>query len=121
MQTLKQEKVENLRLKTALRGRHSDLKAQRDYKETLLKITQGKEALFNRFIAQKTQRENELSSRIEKLEGEYDGVFEEVSSRHGCSVTGSGVEAEVGSKPKCSELKRYYEAEKVLRDHPLPF
>jgi murein DD-endopeptidase MepM/ murein hydrolase activator NlpD len=133
---LKAEKIDALRMKGELRNRRKDLDSQYAYKEKILQVTQGREALFNRFIMEKRQRENDLSKRISEIETEYDGVFEAVSKKSGCfieSASGSvsspaeseNVESEnvativSESKPKkCAELRAFYAAEKTLREEP---
>lgn len=86
-ESLKAEKIGNLRLKNALRDRRKDLEAQRAYKEQLLRVTQGQEALFNRFIMQKAARENDIAKRIEEIENGADGMFANFASRYGCVPT----------------------------------
>jgi len=121
-ETLKSEKIDILRMKRILELRKTDLESQRKYKEQLLAITQGKEALFNRFIMEKKQKEDELNSRIAELENEYDGTFETIAAKFKCkfgaSSSDSGIgEVIAGPKDKCENLRQVYAAEKNLRDY----
>ena len=120
---LKTEKVDILRMKRLLQMRKLDLESQRQYKEQLLSITQGKEALFNRYIMEKKQKEDALSARVTELENEYDGTFETIASKFKCkyapNADDSGLgEVISGPKAKCGELRQFYLAEKNLRDYP---
>ncbi len=142
---LKKHKVQALRLKRELRDRRTELQSQREYKERLLRVTQGQEALFNRFIMQKRDREKEISASLRSMQSEYDSVFEDVSSRTGCefesvstdsravpdSESASGALAATGAKAeakdfsklvsgpvaKCRDLAKFYAAEKELREN----
>ncbi|MDQ1344351.1 MAG: Peptidase protein [Patescibacteria group bacterium] len=92
---LQKEKIANLRYKTALRDRRKELESQRAYKEQLLRITQGKEALFNRYIMEKTAREKELINHIDDIESSAETLFQDFATRYGCvPVSKSGAVSE---------------------------
>lgn len=115
-EALKKEKVENLRYKNGLRDRRKELESQRAYKEQLLRITQGKEALFNRFIMEKAAREKELEKRIEEIQVGAEELFENFAARYGCPTgTGSTVSEKANSK-KCKDVRSFFDAEKSLKD-----
>lgn len=124
---LKKEKVANLRYKTALRDRRAELESQHAYKEKLLRITQGQEALFNRYLMEKTARQKEIENRIEEIQEGAETLFSDFAKRYGCftkedgtavsgeaAATGSGVKL-LDSK-KCQEVRAFFEAEKSLKD-----
>lgn len=124
---LKKEKVANLRYKTALRDRRAELESQHAYKEKLLRITQGQEALFNRYLMEKTARQKEIENRIEEIQEGAETLFSDFAKRYGCftkedgtavsgeaATTGSGVKL-LDSK-KCQEVRAFFEAEKSLKD-----
>ncbi len=124
---LKKQKVQNLRYKQALRDRRKELESQRAYKEQLLRITQGKEALFNRYIMEKANRERGLQGRIEEIQQGAEELFENFAKRYGCPViskgTGTGETVESVDVPldaeaqrKCRDVRAFFEAEKSLKD-----
>lgn len=123
---LKKQKVQNLRYKQALRDRRGELESQRAYKEQLLRITQGKEALFNRYIMEKANRERGLQQRIEEIQQGAEELFENFAIRYGCPAktknTGSGEilktfeSSDEASEKKCRDVRAFFEAEKSLKD-----
>lgn len=125
-EALKKEKIENLRYKNALRDRRKELQTQYDYKEQLLRITQGQEALFNRYIMEKTAREKEIENHIADIQEGAETLFADFAKRYGCSAT-TGTSAdkadsasEDGStgltSKKCREVRSFFDAEKSLKD-----
>lgn len=122
-ESLKKEKIENLRYKTALRDRRKELEAQREYKERLLRITQGQEALFNRYIMEKTAREKEIENRIAEIEDGAETLFQDFAGRYGCvAESGSGSKTESSGSAaksdskKCRDVREFFEAEKSLKN-----
>lgn len=122
---LKKEKVENLRYKTALRDRRAELESQRAYKEKLLRITQGQEALFNRYLMEKSARQKEIESHIEDIQDGAETLFSDFAKRYGCvagkavadssSLSGSE-DVKLLDSAKCREVRSFFEAEKSLKD-----
>lgn len=124
---LKKEKVANLRYKTALRDRRAELESQHAYKEKLLRITQGQEALFNRFLMEKTARQKEIENRINEIQESAETLFSDFAKRYGCvtkdgdsAASAENSETLSGSKvldsKKCQEVRAFFEAEKSLKD-----
>ena len=122
---LKKEKVENLRYKTALRDRRAELESQHAYKEKLLRITQGQEALFNRYLMEKSARQKEIESHIEDIQDGAETLFSDFAKRYGCvagkavadsaSLTGSE-DVKLLDSGKCREVRSFFEAEKSLKN-----
>lgn len=128
-EALKKEKVENLRYKTALRDRRAELESQHAYKEKLLRITQGQEALFNRYLMEKSARQKEIESHIEEIQDGAETLFSDFAKRYGCvtksgetssvkDASGTGTESDVKllDSKKCQEVRQFFEAEKTLKD-----
>lgn len=128
-EALKKEKVENLRYKTALRDRRAELESQHAYKEKLLRITQGQEALFNRYLMEKSARQKEIENHIEEIQDGAETLFSDFAKRYGCvtkdgettsskEVSGTGSESDVKllDSKKCQEVRQFFEAEKTLKD-----
>lgn len=124
-ENLKKEKVENLRYKTALRDRRAELESQHAYKEKLLRITQGQEALFNRYLMEKSARQKEIESHIEDIQDGAETLFSDFAKRYGCvagkavagaaSLSGSE-DVKLLDSAKCREVRSFFEAEKSLKD-----
>lgn len=124
-ENLKKEKVENLRYKTALRDRRAELESQHAYKEKLLRITQGQEALFNRYLMEKSARQKEIESHIEDIQDGAETLFSDFAKRYGCvagkavagaaSLSGSE-DVKLLDSAKCREVRSFFEAEKNLKD-----
>ena len=91
-ESLKKEKILGIRLKGALIIKNRDISAQKEYKEKILEITKGQEALFNKYIASKQESESGIQKRLDTISEEYASVFVKLGEKYQCDVvsTGSG-------------------------------
>ncbi|MDD2487813.1 MAG: peptidoglycan DD-metalloendopeptidase family protein [Candidatus Gracilibacteria bacterium] len=120
---IKKDKIESLRLKSQLVTKNSELESQKAYKQNLLEVTKGQEALFNRYIATKQEKENDVRNRIDSLNTDYMEVFNNIGNKYDCNFnfsSGSISESQSISDsdtPKCKEIKNYFILEKKLREN----
>lgn len=120
---VKKEKIENLRLKSQLVTKNNDLESQKSYKENLLEVTKWQEALFNRYIAAKQDKEDDVKTRIDSLSNDYLDVFNNIWNKYNCNFNFSSgsvsdtQEINDSDTPKCKEIKNYFILEKKLRDN----
>lgn len=127
-ETLKKEKIASVRLKGELVSKNRDITAQKAYKEQLLEVTKGQEALFNQYIASKQQSEEGIQGRLADLSENYAKIFTKLGDKYNCSVavdgTGQTLSADTASGytftasgtllDSCSDLQKFYAAEKQL-------
>jgi murein DD-endopeptidase MepM/ murein hydrolase activator NlpD len=131
-EALKKEKITNVRLKTKLLSRKQDISAQKQYKEELLEVTKGQEALFNKYIAYKQESETRIQERLANISEEYTSVFARLGDKYKCDVVGNGSGTTVAVSASgytfadsgtlldsCSDLQKFYAAEKQLIDYPI--
>lgn len=59
-ESLKKEKIATTKLRSALIAKNRDISEQKAYKEELLEVTKGQEALFNQYIASKQETEQKI-------------------------------------------------------------
>lgn len=131
-EALKKEKIANVRLKTRLLSRKQDISAQKQYKEELLEVTKGQEALFNKYIAYKQESEARIQERLANISEEYTSVFARLGDKYKCDVVGNGSGTTVAISASgytftdsetlldsCSNLQKFYTAEKELIDYPI--
>ncbi|EKE27523.1 MAG: Peptidase family M23 [uncultured bacterium (gcode 4)] len=121
----KREKLESIRLKNDLKVKNEELITQKEYKEQLLKITKWQEALFNKFILEKQQSENDIKNKLDNIETSYADIFNNIWNKYDCDLkfmtwwmvsdnldlTGS-----TDDTVKCKQIKKYFELEKRLRE-----
>ncbi len=85
-ESLKKEKIATVRLKIELVARNRDISAQKLYKEQILEVTRGQEALFNQYIASKQEREEDIRGRLTSISEEYTSVFAKLGDKYKCNV-----------------------------------
>jgi len=131
-EALKKEKITSVRLRTILLSRKRDISAQKQYKEELLEVTKGQEALFNKYIAYKQESETRIQERLANISEEYTNVFARLGDKYKCDVVGNGSGTTVATSASgytftnsgtlldsCSDLQKFYAAEKQLIDYPI--
>jgi hypothetical protein len=115
-QALKEEKQSVIRIKQSLAQYTASLEEQKRFKQELLEQTKGQEALFNEYISDRQEKQNQIEARLAQATQLYDGAFSTIAERSGCVVTaGSVVSKEGKSSPKCADLNLSYQSEKKLR------
>ncbi len=120
---IKKEKVESLRLKSELLVKNKNLESQKAYKENLLEVTKWQEALFNRYIATKQEKEENIKTKIDSLNNEYYDIFNNIWNKYDCNFNFSSWSISENQRitdydsPKCIEIKKYFILEKKLRDN----
>lgn len=122
-ESLKQQKLEQVILKWKLNAKNQDLANQKEYKEELLQVTKWKEAIYNRLIIQKQERESDVKEKIENVTAWYNDVFDNIWSKYNCDIKYStwwllaswSLNIEDQNK-KCNEIKQYFALEKKLRE-----
>lgn len=115
---LKEEKNQVIQMKRLLEAKRLELDEQKAYKTQLLEVTQGREALFNEYIAERQAKQRTVEERLDQAIEDYDGAFESVAKRQGCKLTETGgVILDKKTTAKCSDLKQAYESEKNLREY----
>lgn len=126
-ESLKKEKLLNIRLKRQLVAKNNDISGQKEYKEQLLEVTKGQEALFNKYIASKQEKEDSIQKRLSVLSDEYTQVFAKLGDKYQCDVASQGQTNTLGESistgsgglvDSCDDLKKFYRAEKQLLDYP---
>ncbi|MDD2891827.1 MAG: peptidoglycan DD-metalloendopeptidase family protein [Candidatus Gracilibacteria bacterium] len=131
-ESLKKEKLLSVRLKRQLITKNNDISAQKKYKEQLLEVTKGQEALFNQYIASKQRVEENMQGRLEAISEEYTNVFARLGDKYQCNVVGGGNGKTVVTSvtgytftdsgtllDSCNDLQKFYAAEKQLIDYPI--
>lgn len=132
-ESLKKEKIEYLRLKNELITKNRDLLGQKEYKEQLLEMTKWQEALFNQYIATKQQSEENIQGRLTNISDEYTNIFAKLGDKYKCDVVGTGSVQAITTNTasgytftdsgnlldSCSDLQKFYAAEKQLIDYPI--
>ena len=131
-ESLKKEKLTNIRLRGELTAKNRDILAQKQYKEQLLEVTKWQEALFNQYIASKQEKEEDIQGRLANISEEYTNVFAKLGSKYQCNVVGGGSGNTVATTASwytftdsgtlldsCSDLQKFYAAEKQLIDYPI--
>ena len=131
-ESLKKEKLGNIRLKRGLIAKNNDISAQKEYKSQILEVTRGQEALFNKYIASKQESEENMQKRLSIVSEEYTSVFAKLGEKYQCDIVanGSGQTTETTasgyvfapseiSMGSCSDLRQFYAAEKQLIDYPI--
>ncbi len=117
-QTLKSDKARVIELKQKLEIEKIALQEQQIFKQKLLELTQGQEALFNEYIADRQEKQQKIESRMREVVDRYDTAFGTIAERSGCILEKSG-----DIRPKvltnttaCNELAQVYALEKRLRE-----
>ncbi|MDD4530224.1 MAG: peptidoglycan DD-metalloendopeptidase family protein [Candidatus Gracilibacteria bacterium] len=82
---LKKQKSENTKLKNRLSMRKNDLSEQKIYKEELLKITKGQEALFNQFLIAQQNKQDSIKEQIKTIDDQYGKNFSKIAEKYNCS------------------------------------
>ncbi|MDD5376856.1 MAG: peptidoglycan DD-metalloendopeptidase family protein [Candidatus Gracilibacteria bacterium] len=131
-ESIKKEKLANVRLRGQLVAKNRDISAQKQYKEQLLEVTKGQEALFNQYIASKQESEENIQGRLADISEEYTSVFTKLGDKYQCNVVGEGSGKTVATSASgytftdsgtlldsCSDLQKFYAAEKQLIDYPI--
>ncbi|EKD44767.1 MAG: hypothetical protein ACD_71C00011G0001, partial [uncultured bacterium (gcode 4)] len=132
-ESLKKEKIEHLRLKNELITKNRDLLGQKEYKEQLLEVTKWQEALFNQYIATKQQGEENIQNRIANISEDYTNIFAKLGDKYKCDVVGTGSVRAITENTasgytftdsgnlldSCTDLQKFYAAEKQLIDYPI--
>jgi len=133
-ESLKKEKLANVRLRGELIARNRDISAQKQYKEQILEVTKGQEALYNQYIATKQESEEKIQIRIANISEEYTSVFARLGDKYQCDIVGgsNGSGETVATTASgysftasgtlldsCSDLQKFYTAEKKLIDYPI--
>jgi peptidoglycan hydrolase CwlO-like protein len=85
-ESLKKDKIEQVRLRSQLVARNRDIAAQKQYKEEILEITKGQEALFNQYIASKQENEENIQKRLVAISEDYTSVFSRLGDKYKCNV-----------------------------------
>ncbi|EKD30207.1 MAG: hypothetical protein ACD_78C00120G0001, partial [uncultured bacterium (gcode 4)] len=89
-ESLKKEKLMNVRLRGQLVAKNRDISAQKQYKEQLLEVTKWQEALFNQYIASKQEKKESIQERLASISEEYTSVFARLGNKYQCDVVGEG-------------------------------
>lgn len=123
-ESIKKEKIANIRLKNELVSRNKDLAAQKQYKEQILEVTRGQEALFNQYIATKQEKEENIQKRLTDISQEYTNVFARLGDKYKCDIISdippsAAISDSGASMNSCDDLKKFYAAEKQLLDSPI--
>ena len=90
-QSLRDEKINLLRLKAQLLKNQSDLAAQVRIKQKILDLTKGKEDLFDAYITEKRQAENSVQDRMTNLSDGYEQTYQEIGDKFHCSNVASAM------------------------------
>lgn len=107
----REEKAGLEALELALKKQLGTLEAQKQERERLLEIAKGEEAMFERYIAQQQEMQEQLEQAWQKAHEDYEASFNRFLAKYNCEETEDEEDAEVG---ECGRIRKFFHNEVEL-------